>query len=191
MPIKWTKSPITSPIYKIRQPVCLSRPYTFKVFKGGRLQVLLGLFLNTLSYLLHTKSSEDYETRKTFDTISIWKISTKWELCCVCIEEYLWWTKSINEKLENHPKQLLLSYAQPNKPIRYTIIVTIRATPQHSWLHNSCYHMHHPTTQLVTQLLLPYVPPHNPVGYTIIVIIYATPQPCCLHNCCYMCHPTN
>ena len=114
------------------------------------------------------------------------------ENCVVlCIEEYLWWTKSINEKLENHPKQLLLSYAQPNNPIRYTIIVTICATPQLSWLHNSCYHMHHPTTQLVTQLLLPYVPPHNPVGYTFVVTICATPQLSWLHNCCYhMCHPT-
>ena len=63
--------------------------------------------------------------------------------------------------------QLSLSYAPPHNPVGYTIVVMC-ATPQTSWLHNCCYHMHHPTTQLITQLLS-YAPPRNSVGYTIVV----------------------
>ena len=87
--------------------------------------------------------------------------------------------------------QFLLSYAPSHNPVGYTIVVTICATPQPSWLHICCYHMYYPTTQLVTQLLLSYMPPHNSVGYTIVVIICTTLQPSWLHNYCYhIRHPT-
>ena len=40
------------PLQKRRDMVFLSRPYSFKFFKGCLPQILLGLFLNTLSQII-------------------------------------------------------------------------------------------------------------------------------------------
>ena len=41
-----------------RDMVCLRRPYPFKYFKGRLPQILLGLFLNTLSQMKHSSHTK-------------------------------------------------------------------------------------------------------------------------------------
>ena len=41
---------------------CLSRPYSFKYFKGCLPQILLGPFLNTLSHIVPLHKIVNYET---------------------------------------------------------------------------------------------------------------------------------
>ena len=40
--------------------ICLSRPYSFKLFKGYLPQILLGLFLNTLPQMAQLKKATQF-----------------------------------------------------------------------------------------------------------------------------------